>query len=586
MANSLCSFPSFGISEIYCSYNSFTGYEKEESLSKRKQEELSGIDNLGGIHSFCYDSSEYGFYQEDNPLGKRVNFATDIEPSFAEFAPSPLICSSGILSGFEFDPTFLSTNQSLSEILGEEEEKSSFSVASLQLLTKSASGIENFKGQICSNYEINYAGGQKLSTEEIMRVAGERFIQLSTQRVDDSSSMLIHPYGYAFSGLSFEETQDVELVHLLLAAAEKVGYQQFASASRLLTSCEWLSSATGNPVQRVVSYFAGALRERIDRETGRYASWKMGGNENYSMAGSGTRVSSNLVLLKFHQELPFSQVMLFPGIQAILENIKSDTNIYLVDLRIRSGVQWVILMQALTERVLHPIENLKITAVGTTGGEKMEETGKRLANFAKSLNLPFSFNVVLLSDMKDLTTEHFNTEDGEAVVIYSQTILPSMISRPNCMENLMRVIRKLNPAIMVVIEVEANHNSPSFFNRFIEALFFYSALFDCLEEFGNQDDQYRITLEQKFFGDGIHNIVAAEGEERVNRNVKLSVWRAFFARFGMVGAELSESALYQANLIVKQFACGTSCTLENDGKCLIVGWKGTPIHSLSTWKFL
>lgn len=583
MANSPCSFPSFGISEIYRSYNSFTGYEKQESFSKRKQEELSGIENLGATHSFC---SEYGFYQENNPPGKRVNFATDIEPSFPEFAPSPPIYSPGILSGFEFDPTFLSTNQSLSEILGEEEEQSSFSVASLQLLTNSASGIKKLKGEIRSDYEINYAGGQKLSTEEIMRVAGERFIQLSTQRVDDSSSMHIHPYGYAFSGLSFEDTQDVELVHLLLAAAEKVGYQQFASASRLLTSCEWLSSATGNPVQRVVSYFAGALRERIDRETGRFASWKMEGNENYSMAGSGTRVSSNLALLKFHQELPFSQVMLFPGIQAILENIKSDTKIHLVDLRIRSGVQWVILMQALTERVLHPIENLKITAVGTTGGENMEETGKRLANFAKSLNLPFSFNVVLLSDMKDLTTEHFNTEDGEAVVIYSQTILPSMISRPNCLENLMGVIRKLNPAIMVVIEVEANHNSPSFFNRFIEALFFYSALFDCLEEFGNQDDQYRITLEGKFFGDGIHNIVAAEGEERVNRNVKMSVWRAFFARFGMVGAELSESALYQANLIVKQFAFGSYCTLENDGKCLTVGWKGTPIHSLSTWKFL
>lgn len=582
MANSLTSFPSFGISEIYASYNSLTGYEKEESFSKRKQAELSGLETLGDAHSFC---SEYGFYQENNPPGKTVNFATDIEPPFPVLAPSPQpIYSPGILSDFKFDPTFQSTNQSLPEI--KEEEQSFFPLSSLELQTNFGSGVEKLKGEICSDYEVNYAGGKKLSTEEIMRVAGERFIQLSTQRVDNSSLLLIHPYGYAFSGLSFEETQDVELGQLLLAAAEKVGHQQFDSASRLLTHCEWLSAATGNPVQRVVSYFAGALRERIDRETGRFVSWKMEANENYHMAGSGTRVSSNLVLLKFHQELPFSQVMLFPGIQAILENIEQETKIHLIDLQIRSGVEWAVLMQALTERVSRPIENLKITTVGTKDREKMEETGKRLTNFAKSLNLPFSFEVVLLSDMKDLTKEHFHTEDGEAVVIYSRTILRSMISRPNSLENFMRVIRKLNPAIMVVIEVEANHNSPSFFNRFIEALFFYSALFDCLEEFGNRDNQHRFVLEGKFFGDGIHNIVAAEGEERVNRNVKMSVWRAFFARFGMVGVELSESTLYQANLIVKQFACGSSCTLENDGKCLIVGWKGTPIHSLSTWKFL
>ncbi|GFY98657.1 hypothetical protein Acr_13g0000580 [Actinidia rufa] len=88
---------------------------------------------------------------------------------------------------------------------------------------------------------------------------------------------------------------------------------------------------------------------------------------------------------------------------------------------------------------------------------------------------------------------------------------------------------------MVVAEVEANHNSPSIFNRFIEALFFYSAYFDCLEGCTDGDDKYRIIQEGMVFRDGIHNIVAAESEERYNRNVKTNVWRTFFARFGMVG---------------------------------------------------
>jgi hypothetical protein len=53
-----------------------------------------------------------------------------------------------------------------------------------------------------------------------------------------------------------------------------------------------------------------------------------------------------------------------------------------------------------------------------------------------------------------------------------------------------------------------------------------------------------------------------------------------------VDTELSMSSLDQARLVVKKFDCEKSCTLDMNGKCLIIGWKGTPIHSLSVWKFL
>ncbi|KAK3034623.1 hypothetical protein RJ639_033578 [Escallonia herrerae] len=94
-----------------------------------------------------------------------------------------------------------------------------------------------------------------------------------------------------------------------------------------------------------------------------------------------------------------------------------------------------------------------------------------------------------------------------------------------------------------------------------------------------------MTLEGCYLRDGIQNIVATEGEERISRSVRINVWRAFFARFGMVEIELGNSSLYQANLILKQFSCGGSCTLESNGKSLIIGWKSTPVHSLSIWKF-
>lgn len=79
--------------------------------------------------------------------------------------------------------------------------------------------------------------------------------------------------------------------------------------------------------------------------------------------------------------------------------------------------------------------------------------------------------------------------------------------------------------------------------------------------------------------------MATEGEERKIRHVKLDVWRTFFARFAMVETELSKSSLYQASLLLNKIARWSSCTLDMNEKSLVIGWKGTPMHSLSVWKF-
>lgn len=60
-------------------------------------------------------------------------------------------------------------------------------------------------------------------------------------------------------------------------------------------------------------------------------------------------------------------------------------------------------------------------------------------------------------------------------------LLRSMITWPNQLESIMEVVRSINPCIMFVTEIEANHNSPAFVSRFVEALFYFSAYFDCLE---------------------------------------------------------------------------------------------------------
>ncbi|XP_019188248.1 PREDICTED: DELLA protein RGL1-like [Ipomoea nil] len=457
-----------------------------------------------------------------------------------------------------------------------------FSSASFEILKCYGRFFKDRSSRLTSKTDRLEVAGGKLSVAEILRLAGERCIQFFTQKADGFSAFF-HPYASALSGISVDDIRDVELVHLLLAAGEEVSRRQFHLATGFISRCRWTASDSGTPVQRLAFQFAEALTERIERETGRFRGMS---EERLARRRESMALTCTPATLASHQGLPFSQVIQFAGIQAIIERVKNARKIHLVDINIRSGIQWTILMQALAEQHgSSPIERIRLTAIGSAEREKMEECGKRLQSFADSLNLPFRFDTVFLSDLKDFREDLIQVEDEEVVAVLANIVLRTMIARPDCLDGLMRGIRRLRPAVMVMAEVEANHNSPSFINRFVEALFFYGAYFDCLEDCLDRDDPCRRTLEGLHFGEGIRNLVAAEGEERFTRSVKIEVWRAYFARFGMAEMQLSESSVYQANLVGKQFGNGNSCTLDSSGKGLIIGWKGTPIHSVTCWKF-
>ncbi|WOG94688.1 hypothetical protein DCAR_0313985 [Daucus carota subsp. sativus] len=454
---------------------------------------------------------------------------------------------------------------------------------SFRVLGNYGKGKERCREDIFSGHSSkNTVTDHKLTTEEIMRVAGERFIHFSNKRFDGITSF-IHPDGSALSCLSSEDTRMVDLAHLLLDSAEKVGNKQFDAANKLLLHSEGKVTDSGHPVERITYHFSKALRERITAET-RTSVNQRETDQGRDYSGLFSGVENTCLVL--HQAVPFSQVMQFASIQMILEHVATRKKIHLIDLQLRIGVQWAPLIQALSERETFPVQLLKLTALQTTDKEKAENIGKRLQDYAKSLNICFIFKAVSIVNMKDLKVELFNIRPGEAVVVYSPIVLRAMIPKPENLQILLRVIQRMRPKIMVVNEVEANHNSPSFVNRFTEALFFFSAWFDALEDCIDRDNQYRMNIERSYFGRGIQNILATEGEGRIIRCVTMNVWRVFFQRFKMVEIDISKASINQANLVLeKKFCCGNSCNIYKNGKCLIVGWKGTPLHSVSAWKF-
>ncbi|XP_017222255.1 scarecrow-like protein 18 [Daucus carota subsp. sativus] len=573
-------FPSEQISSR-CIPNEF-GYSKDYYF--RKEGNAERKTQWNGIEE-CEEWRSYNLFRQNTTTQGNLFLSTKQQGliSSAEITNFDELC---------YDIKPLSSQLSLEELTNFATIHSEFQ--ELITLQESSSGIklnnetkfgqadyEHFDLPIYDTTCANAGLSERLSTKDFLRLGGEKFIQSSSSVFNNFD--LSHPYTTSLSGLSVEDHRDIEIIQNLLASAEKVGEQQFSRASHLLSHCHQCSSIKGTPVQRIVYYFSQALQQKIDQETGRRKI--NGAGKMQSLVLQDTLMNPNPSLLASYQKVPFSQVILFTALQVMIENVSEATRIHIIDLEVRNGLHLSMLMEALAARSDCPLEHLQVTAVGTISEHKIKETGKRLISVAQSLNLSFSFNVVMVADMLDHNESHFKLDTKETCAVYAPCILSSMIDRPSRLEHLMTVIQKINPRVMIVTEVEADHNSPVFVNRFIEALFYYSAVFDSMEECMDHSDEDRIISESINLGSAITNIVVFEGEERKIRHVNSNVWKAFFSQFGMVETELSRASLYQAKLLVDNFACASSCTLEMIGKSLSIGWKGTPILSVSALKF-
>nr|XP_027124248.1 scarecrow-like protein 23 [Coffea arabica] len=318
------------------------------------------------------DNSLYGLYQQqNNPTPSKVAFleggqqATSTPPQF-NWVQNDFqhLVSTPAVHSFQpiYDQATAKNNeqpqqQRLPETGGKWQQLKgkthSFTLASLELLSNYGKGFknaaredQNWSNDSPTNIDQDSSQGRRLSLGEIIRAAGARYIQFSTKNVDGFSG-LIHPYASAITDISVAETADVELVQ----------------------EC----------CPEIVFHFAEALQHRIDMQTGKITPERI--IERFAYARN-LELDFNLSFLACHQAIPFTQVTQFAAMQAVIDNVKSATKIHLVDLHIRSGVQWTVLMQALVERDDRPA--LRITAVGTMNKQRMEETGKRLISFAQS----------------------------------------------------------------------------------------------------------------------------------------------------------------------------------------------------------
>ncbi|RVX13574.1 Scarecrow-like protein 14 [Vitis vinifera] len=214
----------------------------------------------------------------------------------------------------------------------------------------------------------------------------------------------------------------VDLRSLLTLCAQAVAAADRMSANRQLKQIRQHASPMGDGMQRLAHYFAKAVEVHL--------------------AGSGS--------------------------QMYKAKTEKSGKLHVIDFGILYGFAWPSLKQRLSSRPGGP-PKIRITGIdlpqpGFQPAEMLEETGRLLANYAKSFNVPFEFNT-LAQKFKTVQIEVLKLDNDEVLAVRSRHRLRNLpdetVVAESPRDSVLTLIRKWNPDIFIHAIVNAACDSPS-----------------------------------------------------------------------------------------------------------------------------
>ncbi|XP_071736492.1 scarecrow-like protein 23 [Rutidosis leptorrhynchoides] len=368
------------------------------------------------------------------------------------------------------------------------------------------------------------------------------------------------------------ESSGLKLLGLLLQCAECVAVDNLDHANNLLPEISELSSPFGSSPERVAAYFAEALQARIiGSYIGTYTPLTI---KKLTLAQNQKICNA---LQSYNSISPFIKFSHFTANQAIFQALENEDGVHIIDLDIMQGLQWPGLFHILASRP-RKLKSIKITGIGSSI-ELLEATGRRLHDFANTLNLPFEFVPLECKIGNVISTEMLGVVSGETVIVHWMHHCLYDVTGSDIAT--LQLLRLLRPKLLTIIEQDLSHGG-TFLSRFVEALHYYSALFDAVGDGLEFDNAERHTVEQQLFGCEIKNIVAVGGPKRTGE-VKVERWGEELSRVGFRPVSLAGNPAAQASLLLGMFPW-KGYTLAEENGCLKLGWKDLSLLTASAWQ--
>jgi hypothetical protein len=374
----------------------------------------------------------------------------------------------------------------------------------------------------------------------------------------------------------------VDLRTLLIHCAQAVATDDRRSATELLKQIKQHSSPQGDGTQRLAHCFAEGLQARL--------------------AGTGSMVYQSLMakrtsavaLLQAYQlymaAICFKKVAFLFSNRTIYNASLGKKKIHIVDYGIHYGFQWPCFLKRISGRDGGPPE-VRITGIdlpqpGFRPTERIEETGRRLGNYAREFGVPFKYHAIAASRMESVRKEDLNTDPDEVLIVNCMYQFKNLMDESVVIESprdaVLNNIRKMRPHTFIQAIVNGSFSAPFFVTRFREALFYYSALFDVLDTTTPRDSEQRMLIEQNIFGRAALNVIACEGTDRVERPETYKQWQVRNQRAGLKQLPLNQETVQVVRRKVKD-CYHKDFVVDIDHHWLLQGWKGRILYAISAW---
>lgn len=367
---------------------------------------------------------------------------------------------------------------------------------------------------------------------------------------------------------------------LLCDCAVMISEGNIKEASTTINDLRQRFSIQGDPSQRIAAYMVEALAARVATSgTGLYKALKC------KEPPSNDQLSAMQVLFEV---CPYFRFGFMAANGAIIESFKNEKRVHIIDFDIGQGSQYITLIQTIANRPGKP-PYLRLTGVDdpesvqrANGGLKV--IGQRLEQLAESLDVPFEFKAVAAKTAV-VSPVMLNCQAGEALIVNFAFLLHHMpdesVSTINQRDRLLRMVKSLNPKLVTVVEQDMNTNTAPFLPRFVEAHNYYSAVFQSLDATLPRDSQERLNVEKQCLAREIVNIVACEGEERIERYEVAGKWKARMMMAGFVSTPISPNVNETIGGLIKQY-CDRYKVKEETG-ALHFGWEDKILIVASAW---
>lgn len=367
---------------------------------------------------------------------------------------------------------------------------------------------------------------------------------------------------------------------LLVECATFISEGDNDSALAIIMKLMQVISVYGDPMQRLTAYMVEGLVARLGPSAqSLYNTLKWKETPTRDLL-SATRL--------FYNVCPYIEFGYVAAISTILEALKEEEKVHIIDFEIGEGNQYDSLIHKLAARVGGP-PKLRITAVDdpepiSRSVRDLYMLQERLRGIAVEVGVHLEFNIIS-QKAADVQPYMLDCRPGEALAVNFAFQLHHMpdesVSTRNPRDQLLRMVKGLSPKVVTVVEREMNTNTAPFLPRFMEALNYYSAVFESLDVSPKRESRDWINIEKQCLARDIVNIVACEGAERIERYEVAGKWRA---RMTMAGFTIYPINTSVENSIRPLFESrGNNYRLKTEKGALHLGWLDKVLVVVSAW---